>query len=77
MTLKKVCAVFVQILGCEQSQLDCSTEISSLRLDSFEAVELLSSLEEEFGVKLKTAQIKKLKTVGELAEYIDALCADR
>ena len=77
MTLKKVCAVFAQILGCEQSQLDCATELSSLKLDSFEAVELLSSLEEAFGVKLKTAQIKKLKTVGDVAELIDALCAGR
>ena len=48
-----------------------------VKLDSFEAVELLSSLEEEFGVKLKTAQIKKLKTVGDVAALIDVLCTGR
>ena len=67
----------MHILECEESRLDYGTELSALKLDSFEAVELLSSLEEEFGVKLKTARIKKLKTVGDVAELIDALCADR
>lgn len=77
MTLKRVCAVFAQLLGCDCSQLDSSTELVSLKLDSFEAVELLSSLQEEFGVKLKTAHIKKLKTVGDVAQLIDSIMTDR
>ncbi len=77
MTLKRVCAVFSNILECDLSQLDSSTELSEFNLDSFEVVELLSSLEEEFGVKLKTAYIKKLKTVGDVVDLIDSLAADR
>ena len=77
LTFERVCAVFADILECDLSQLDYSTELSRFELDSFEAVELLSSLEEEFGVKLKTAYIKKLKTVGDVVKLIDSLKADR
>ena len=71
MTFKRVCAVFSRLLECEETQLDYSTQLSSLKLDSFETVELLSSLEEEFSLKLKTAHIKKLKTIGDVVQLID------
>ena len=76
MTYKRVCAVFARLLECEEAQLDYETELAELSLDSFEAVELMSALEEEFGVRLKTAYIKKLKTVGDLVRLIDTANAD-
>lgn len=76
LTFKRVCAVFSRLVECEEAQLSYETELSALSLDSFEAVELLSSLEEEFEVKLKTAYIKKLKTIGDVVNLIDTLQAD-
>ncbi len=76
MTFKRVCAVFAKLLECDEGQFDYETELSELSLDSFEAVELLSLLEEEFNVKLKTAYIKKLKTVGDVSHLIDTLKND-
>ena len=76
LTFKRVCAVFSRLLECEEAQLDCSTELAALKLDSFETVELIASLEEEFAVKIKIAYIKKLKTIGDVVQLVDALNAD-
>lgn len=76
MTFERVCVVLARLLGCNEAQFSYSTELADLKIDSFEAVELLSSLEEEFGVRLKTAYIKKLKTVGDVVCLIDRLKTD-
>ncbi|MDR2715016.1 MAG: acyl carrier protein [Coriobacteriales bacterium] len=44
-----------------------------LGADSLDAVELIMSLEEEFGIEVEPAQAENLKTVQDLVTLIDSL----
>lgn len=58
---------------------DAVTEAASLRddlgADSLDSVELVMSLEEEFGVEIEPSQTENLKTVGEIVSFVDSLRA--
>ncbi|MCR5250033.1 MAG: acyl carrier protein [Lachnospiraceae bacterium] len=41
-----------------------------LRADSFELMEMIMAVEEEYGVKVEDDDLEKLQTVGDVVEYI-------
>ena len=43
-----------------------------LRADSFELMEMIMAVEEEYGVKVEDDDLEKLQTVGDVIEYIKA-----
>lgn len=45
--------------------------VNDLGADSLETVELIMSLEEEFGLEIKEEEAEKIKTVGDAIAYID------
>ena len=49
------------------------TDFKSLELDSLDITEIILDLEEEFGVSIDYTVDKKVKTVGELAAYVEEL----
>ena len=44
--------------------------VEDLGADSLDVVELIMTFEEEFGVSLPDEDVSKLKTVGDIVEYI-------
>ena len=54
---------------------DAVTEEASLSddlgADSLDSVELIMSLEEEFGIEIETSEAQNLKTVGEIVAFVD------
>ena len=46
--------------------------MTDLGADSLDLVEVLMSLEEEFGISIPDEVIPEIKTVGDLVKYIDA-----
>jgi len=49
-----------------------SRMLEDLGADSLDFVELLMTLEEKFGVTVSDEDAKKLKTVGDVAEFVKA-----
>ncbi len=65
--------IIVDILGVDEG--DVVTEASfreDLDADSLDLVELIMAFEEEFGEDISDEDAKKIKTVGEAVEFINA-----
>lgn len=45
--------------------------LEDLGADSLDFVEMLMTLEDEFGVSISDEQAKEIKTVGDIAKYIE------
>lgn len=58
-------------LGVDESQVtpDASFE-EDLNADSLDLVELIMSLEEEFGVEISEEEAEKIRTVGDAEEFV-------
>jgi acyl carrier protein len=68
--LKKIVA---EQLGVEESQIVPEARFSDdLNADSLDLVEMIMSLEEEFGVEIPDEDAEKILTVKDALDYIDA-----
>lgn len=70
MTLEKVIAILSESLDIEASNISPTTTFEDLDADSLDTVEILMTMEEEFGVEINFEEAGK--TVGELVAYIDS-----
>ncbi len=58
-------------LGVEESQVVPSASFEEdLNADSLDLVELIMSLEEEFGIEISEEDAERIRTVGDAQEYI-------
>jgi acyl carrier protein len=58
-------------LGVDESQVTPNASFEEdLNADSLDLVELIMSLEEEFGVEISEEDAERIRTVGDAAEYI-------
>ena len=75
-TLKSVTATIVKTLGIEDraDMLDASTPLfgSMPELDSFAVIELVTTLEEQFGLEIDGSEItgEIFETVGSLTDFV-------
>jgi acyl carrier protein len=58
--------------GAEEDQVNRDAEFESLDVDSLDLVEMAQIVEEEWGVELKTEDLKDLKTVGQAVDLVDS-----
>lgn len=73
MIFEKVQAMLAEQLNVDKNKITLETNIvEDLKADSLDVVEMLISLEDEFGVSVPDEDAKDLKTVGKLVEYIEA-----
>ena len=67
--LKKIVA---EQLGVDESKIVPSARFTDdLNADSLDLVELIMSLEEEFGTEISDEDAEKIKTVGDAVQYIE------
>ena len=69
---ERVKEVLTEQLGIEEA--DITEEASfqeDLDADSLDLVELIMSLEEEFGTEISDEDAERIRTVGDAVEYID------
>lgn len=74
MTLEKVTALLAEAQDVNEEEISRETTFESLGLDSLDLVDLVMSLEEEFGITLEMEE--GLQSVGELVDIIDQLKAE-
>jgi acyl carrier protein len=68
--LKKIVA---EQLGVDESKIVPTASFSEdLNADSLDLVEMIMSLEEEFGVEIPDEEAEKIRTVGDAMAYIEA-----
>ena len=73
MCYEKVRQLICEQLGKSEDKVNMNTRIvEDLGADSLDVVELLMSLEDEFGLSLPDEVAMQMKTVGDIVSYIDA-----
>lgn len=72
MVFEKLKSILVNQLDLEEDVVTPDALIvEDLGADSLDIVDLIMSLEEEFDVEIPDDQIENLKTVGDVAKYIE------
>lgn len=65
-------SIVAEQLGVEPDQVVREAEfIQDLNADSLDMVELVMSLEEEFGVEISDEEVENIRTVGDAVDYIE------
>ena len=71
-TLEKISELVADKLGVEGSKITPDAKfVEDLGADSFDTVELIMQLEDEFNIEIPDEEAEKLTTVGLVVEYID------
>ena len=73
MTLDKVKSLIASQLGISEDKITPQSRlIEDLGADSLDTVEMLMTLEDEFGIAIPDDEAVKLKTVASIVEMIDS-----
>jgi acyl carrier protein len=62
-----------QLMVDPEEVLDESSFVEDLGADSLDTVEMIMSMEEEFGIEISDEEAEKLATVGEAVAYFEKL----
>ena len=72
MVFEKVRDILVEQLDVEEVKVSMEASImDDLGADSLDIVDLVMSLEDEFGVEIPDDQVENIKTVGDIVKYIE------
>ena len=73
MVMDKIKEILAEQLNISESEIVPEASfIDDLGADSLDIVELIMSMEEEFGIEIPEDEVENLTTVGAAAEYIKA-----
>ena len=73
MVFGKIKEILVDQLGVDESEVTMEASfIDDLAADSLDVVELIMTMEEEFGIEIDEEDVESLTTVGAAVEYIKA-----
>ena len=74
MVFEKIAELLAEKLECEAAEIKMETEFSVLGIDSLDVMELLMTLEEEFGTEIEMGE-NKITAVADLVTLIEAKLA--
>lgn len=73
MVEQKVKEILAEQLGVDINKIALETNVATdLGADSLDLVEILMSLEDEFGVSIPDDEIAEIKTVKQIVDFINA-----
>ena len=71
-TYERLKKIVVEQLGVDEADVKLEASfVDDLNADSLDLVELIMSLEEEFGMEISDEDAEKIKSVGDAQEYIE------
>lgn len=70
--LEKVASIVDETLDLDGAEITEATNLKELGADSFDLLELVTALEDEFEATLDDEAVEKLSTVGEVVDAIVA-----
>ena len=71
-TYDRLKKIIVEQLGVDEADVKPEASfVDDLNADSLDLVELIMSLEEEFGMEISDEDAEKIKSVGDAQEYIE------
>ncbi len=72
MVFEKVAGVIAEQLGVSKDMVKMESNIlEDLGADSLDVIEMLMTLEEEYGITIPDEKINQVKTVGEICSLIE------
>ena len=66
----KVKTIVIDQLGVDEEEVTMATSFEELNADSLDIVELIMALEEEFELDIPDEDAEKIRTVGQIVDYI-------
>ncbi len=70
-TIEKIKEIISEQTGIDTEKLRENTTIEDIMADSLDTVELLMSVEEAFDIDIPDSEAEKLRSLGELSDYVD------
>ena len=75
MTFDKIKDIIIDQLQVEESDVNMDTNLmKDLSADSLDAVEIIMSIEDEFGIEIPDEDAEKFQLVGDLVKYVEEQC---
>jgi len=72
MIFEKIRSLLAEQMDVEKEQITLETNIvDDLNADSLDVVELMTAMEEEFGIVIADERVHNLRTIGEITEFIE------
>ena len=72
MVFEKVREILCDQLDLEEDKVTMASDIvEDFEADSLDVVDLVMSLEDEFGIEIPDEEIENIKTVGDVVRYIE------
>ncbi|MBR6408597.1 MAG: acyl carrier protein [Clostridia bacterium] len=72
MIFEKIASILSEQLGADKNDITMDTNIAEdLNIDSLDMVDLVMSLEEEYGIEIADDQIEEIVTIGDLVAFIE------
>ena len=73
MVFEKVADLVAEQLGVDKAKItENANIIEDLGADSLDVIEMLMTLEDEFGITIPDEKINQIKTVGQIVELIES-----
>ena len=72
MVLDKIKSILSSQFGIDEDQITENTDVvNDLGADSLDVVEMMMSVEDEFGLMIEDEEMAEMKTVGDVVNYIE------
>ncbi|MCL2373175.1 MAG: acyl carrier protein [Defluviitaleaceae bacterium] len=73
MVFEKIRTVIVEQLSISEDKITLETSLlTDIGADSLDIFQIISNLEDEFGIEFSSDVVTNMKTVGDAVEYINA-----
>ncbi len=72
-TLEKVCSIVTERFELSDLELSADTTWEEIGADSIDLVDLIAAVEDSFGISIPDEAIENLRSIGDVAAYIDNL----